>query len=341
MEQDVFVIRPANLGDLDWLHDISSNVGHGFTSLQNDRNFLQKRLAISEQSFAQKLPNEDRIYLFIRENFATKERVAITGIDVAVGHKELFYNFQVSTIAQACEALDIFLEHKVLTLVNNFQHASELITTWVHPDYRGHSHSRSLSLARFLFMAQFSNLFNDQIIAEIRGVSDEQGRSPFWNAVGKHFFAMDFKRADYLTLTCGKQFIADLIPHDPIYIDLLPEAARLVIGTAHMAAQPAKHLLESEGFHYNQHIDIFDAGPVLSIERDKIKTIQNSKCAQVHAIQVKTTKQVEALIYNNRIDAKIAVANIDVVGTGDVVISERTAEMLEIELGEQIRYCIL
>jgi arginine N-succinyltransferase len=33
----------------------------------------------------------------------------------------------------------------------------------------------------------------------MRGISDEQGHSPFWESLGRHFFKMEFSQADYLT----------------------------------------------------------------------------------------------------------------------------------------------
>ena len=41
-------------------------------------------------------------------------------------------------------------------------------------------------------MAEFRERFPAQVMADLRGYFDEQGRSPFWEAIGKHFFDMDF-----------------------------------------------------------------------------------------------------------------------------------------------------
>ena len=75
---------------------------------------------------------------------------------------------------------------------------------------------------------------------------DDHGRSPFWDALGKHFFDVDFPNADYLSLV-NKKFIADLMPKHPIYIPLLPKDAQDVIGKVHEQTEPALKLLEAEG----------------------------------------------------------------------------------------------
>ncbi len=62
------------------------------------------------------------------------------------------------------------------------------------------------------------------MVSELRGVVGPDGVSPFWEALGRHFFKMDFSEADRLSATTDNQFILDLMPKYPIYADLLPEA---------------------------------------------------------------------------------------------------------------------
>ncbi|MGQ7789909.1 arginine N-succinyltransferase [Shigella flexneri] len=52
--------------------------------------------------------------------------------------------------------------------------------------------NRALCLWRF-----FADKFNDKVVAEMRGVIDQHGYSPFWQSLGKRFFSMDFSRADF------------------------------------------------------------------------------------------------------------------------------------------------
>ena len=257
MDQGSYVIRPITHNDFDWLYNSSKIVGAGFTSIQSDQDYLRHRLDIVEKSFAQTIPKEQRIFLFVRENIPSGEIVGLCGIHAKIGYQDIFYNYQISTVSESSKELGIYLEHKILSLVTNFQHASELISFWIHPKYRGQNLSRTLSISRFLFIAQFPDWFGDEIIAEIRGVSDDDGNSPFWEAIGRHFFAMDFKRADSLTLTIGKQYISDLMAHEPIYLDLLSAEAQKVVGVEHTTAGTARYVLESEGFRFNNYIDIF------------------------------------------------------------------------------------
>ncbi|MCA9135161.1 MAG: arginine N-succinyltransferase, partial [Planctomycetales bacterium] len=114
-----------------------------------------------------------------------------------------------------------------------------------------------------------------EVIAELRGVIDDKGRSPFWDGLGRHFFQVDFPIADILS-SSDKQFIAELMPTHPIYVPLLPKAAQAVIGKVHPQTEPARKLLESEGFAFSKMIDIFDGGPCVRCDRKAIRTIVES-----------------------------------------------------------------
>lgn len=339
MEDSSFVIRPVSLNDLNWFYEISQKVGIGLTSLVSDKKYLESRLKLAVASFEQKLPPEQRLYLFVRENLPSRELVGICGLVACVGHNQAFYNYQISKVVQACESLHISLEHTILHLVTNYQHASELVSFWISSEHRGKHISKSLSLCRLLFIAQHPEWFGKEVIAEIRGVCDVSGFSPFWDAVGKHFFAMDFHEADRLTMTVGKQYISDLVPREAIYYDLLPASAQKVIGVAHDDSQTARFLLESEGLKFDHHIDIFDGGPLLSAKLEHIKTLVNNKLARIVRCLPNINAGIYAILYNNKLDARFTTALINVTDSGAVEISDQTAKILGLKNEDQIRYC--
>ncbi len=96
-------------------------------------------------------------------------------------------------------------------------------------------------------MAEFGDWFKPAVIAEMRGVVDGTGHAPFWEALGRHFFGIDFPLADYLSMK-DKRVIGELMPPHPIYIDLLPREVQGILGEVHPETRPALEILQAEGF---------------------------------------------------------------------------------------------
>ena len=333
------VIRPIQAQDLDSLYEVASVVGAGFTSLPADRAVLEKRIYKSENSFGNKIPRGQQNFLLVMEDTAHKKFVGMCGIKAKVGDKTPFYNYKVSTISQCSADLDIYLEHQILQLVNDFQDASELGSLFLHEHYRGHRRGEFLSRARFLLMAQFPAWFSKWVIAEIRGVINQDGHSPFWDAVGKHFFAMEFAKADYLTVSTGKQFIADLIPHHPIYMDFLPAAARAVIGQPHPSSAPAKYLLEKEGFLFHDYIDIFDAGPLLTVSYEAIDTIRQNAVFEIASCPTNVRDSTIAMVSNTNVDFHLTLAQYRKVSETKVELDAHSAKQLAVTAGDKVNVC--
>src|SRR5699024_123992 len=126
-----------------------------------------------------------------------------------------------------------------LHLSNDMTDTSEICSLLLANEYHGGGNGLLLSRCRFMYLDEFSDCFSDKVFAEMRGVSDEQGQSPLWDALGSKFFDMEFARADRLSALGNKSFIAELMPKYPIYLSLLPDSARAVISEVHNNTIPA------------------------------------------------------------------------------------------------------
>ena len=270
------IVRRVRPGDLDAVHALALRAGYGLTTLTSDRALLAKRIAESCASFDRTGPaSEGSSYLFVMEDLETGAIGGTCGIVSKVGILEPFYAYEVKSRLVESEALGVRKEIACLHLVEERNGPSEVGSLFLSKEFRGGGHGRFLSLARFLFLAEHRARFDPIILAEIRGVIDPQGRSPFWDAVGRNFFEVDFATADARSFS-DKQFIAELLPRHPIYIPLLPPEARAVVGEVHEESRGARRILESEGFEYCGMVDIFEAGPVLQAHRDRIRTVAQS-----------------------------------------------------------------
>jgi arginine N-succinyltransferase len=186
-----------------------------------------------------------------------------------------------------------------------------------------------------LFIAHHRNLFADRILAELRGVIDEAGSSPFWDGVAGKFFGMSFQEADEFNAMNGNQFIADLMPKHPIYIAMLPESARNVIGLPHPTGRAAMRMLENEGFTHENYVDIFDGGPTMVARTDQVSSIANAKPTKISAIKEKAqlAHSSEALIATgDKADFRCTFGHI----TPDGAIDGDAAQLLKLDIGSNI-----
>uniref|UniRef100_UPI000F090171 arginine N-succinyltransferase n=1 Tax=Pseudomonas viridiflava TaxID=33069 RepID=UPI000F090171 len=246
------------------------------------------------------------------------------------------YNYQVGLTVSASQELNIYREIPTLFLANDLTGNSELCSLFLRSDARNGLNGRLLSKARMLFIAEFPKLFGNKIIAEMRGMSDENGRSPFWESLGRHFFKMEFSQADYLTGVGNKAFIAELMPKFPLYTCFLSEDARNVIGRVHADTEPALTMLKAEGFSYQGYVDIFDAGPAIECETGKIRAVHDSQ-ALVLAIGTPGDDAPQFLIYNRkREECRITVGPARF-AAGTLVVDPMTAKRLRMSAGDNVR----
>lgn len=216
------IVRPVTSADLPALIELARSTGTGLTTLPANEQRLQHRVSWAEKAFRGEAERGDADYLFVLEDDAGKV-VGISAIAGAVGLREPWYNYRVGLTVSASQELNIHREIPTLFLANDLTGNSELCSLFLHADHRSGLNGKLLSRARFLFIAEFRHLFGDKLIAEMRGMSDEEGRSPFWESLGRHFFKMEFSQADYLTGVGNKAFIAELMPKFPLYTCFLSE----------------------------------------------------------------------------------------------------------------------
>ena len=278
----MMLLRAATEADLMDIHTLALNSGVGLTTLPKDKSVLKIRLARAVRTFnpLSPIPN-DAYYLFVLEDTSTNRIIGTSAIEGKSGGNLPFYTYKVTSHHKACKKLNIQQSHTLLSLSNETEGLSELCTLFLSPDYRKDNNGLLLSKARFLFIANDPSRFTNRLIAEIRGVSDEKGSAPFWDAVGYHFFKCSFTEAVALSTSSNKQHIIDLMPEFPIYTSLLPDIAQKVIGKPHPSSQAAMDILTEEGFKYNHHVDLFDAGPTVEVIRDKIHTLKSSRKANI------------------------------------------------------------
>ena len=334
----MIIIRPIQASDYDALHQIAIESGHGFTSLPVNEELLTKRINHSEASFNKDVSQPgDEGYLFVMEDTETGKVVGTSGIEAAVGLEDAFYHYHLGKVVHNSRELGIYNTVETLSLCNDYTGATEICTLFLGESHRKNNNGRFLSRFRFMFIAEHAERFSDTVIAEMRGVSDSDGRSPFWAWLEEHFFSMDFPTADYLTGIGKKVFIAELMPKYPIYVNLLSKDAQAVINKVHDKTVPALRLLEAEGFARKGYVDIFDAGPTVEANIKSIRTAVESERYQVIIDDVSENNNY--IVCNTKIKGfRAAQASVSIRETAkQVVLTQGVADALLVNEGDWVR----
>lgn len=332
-------LRPATMKDHKAVLKLAKQAGFGMTSLPPDPKVLDEKIRGSIASFSGKKSKKGHeSFFFVFEDAAKKHIAGTCGIKAKIGLEQPFYSYKLTTITQVSTQVDCFQKHTLLQVTNDLTDSTEIGALFLQPDYRRDRIGKMISLARFLFIAAFPKYFSDQVIAEMRGVHDARGISPFYDSLAKPFFNMPFRQADYLNATKGNQFINDLMPKYPIYVNLLPEAAQQVIGKVNAASEPAQKLLERQGFKYTGYVDIFDGGATMLAERAHISAVKNSKLGTIRKIVELPEGTPKYVVSNERFaDFRASFGRL-VDKSGAVTIGPRFAKSLNVKLGDTVRY---
>jgi arginine N-succinyltransferase len=280
----MIVVRVVRADDVEALLALARETGPGLTSFKPDRDGLAARVERVQRTLAGQAERAEAGYFFVMEDSASGEIVGVSGIETEVGLVQPFYNYRVSTVVHASADHHVWTRMSLLSVSHDLTGYAELCSLFLSPRWRTGGAGGLLSRARFMFIAQFRERFPERICAELRGYFDEHGKSPFWEAVGTHFYRIDFNDADYISAHGRKAFLAELTPRYPIYVDLLPQSAQDCVGLTHRDTAPARKMLEAEGLRYQNHVDIFDAGPVLECHISDLHTVRDSVLATVEIV---------------------------------------------------------
>ena len=331
-----FRVRPARADDYQAIYKMAKLTGGGFTNLPPDRVTLVNKLATSAESFGREGDDQaGDLYVFVLEDPKTGVIRGTCQVFGQVGVAQPFYSYHLSTMTQSSPELGKTFRNQMLTLTTDLEGSSEVGGLFLHPECRAGGLGALLARSRYLFMKLHRSRFGNRTLAELRGVMDEAGNAPFWDALAGKFFDMSFPEADDFNAVHGTKFIADLMPRTPIYVVLLTEAAKAVIGHPHPSGRAAMKMLESEGFVYDRYVDIFDGGPTVIAPTDQIRTIRDAHYETVAEIGEGGTQKM--LAATGRLDNfRACCTSVRKIPDKGLGIDRDAAELLEVSEGDQI-----
>ncbi|SAK79323.1 arginine N-succinyltransferase [Caballeronia calidae] len=334
----MIVVRCTQPGDVGALVALAQETGPGLTTFKPDRGALAGRVERARRTLAGDAQAFEAGYFFVMEDTATGDVAGVCGIETEVGLEQPFYNYRVSTVVHASQDMGVWTRMSLLNIAHDLTGYAEVCSLFLSPRYRTAGVGGLLSRSRFMFIAQFTDRFPQRLCAELRGHFDENGESPFWNAVGSHFYQIDFNEADYLSSHGKKSFVAELMPRYPVYLDLLPDSAQHAVGVTHKDTAPARKMLEAEGLRYENHVDIFDAGPVLECHIADLRTVRESVIASVKiGDRPETDGSAKSLVSNTLLEDFRCGATNGAMENGFFLLTRDEAAALRVKEGDNVR----
>ena len=331
-----FRVRPATGDDFAAIYEMAKLTGGGFTNLPPDRGTLVAKLDRSVRSFEREEDGQEGdMYMFVLEDPKAGLIRGTCQVFGQVGVIQPFYSYHLSTLTQTSPELGKTFRNQRLSLTTDLEGSSEVGGLFLHPGSRAGGLGSLLARSRYLFIKQHRARFGNRVLAELRGVMDEAGNAPFWDALAGKFFGMSFPEADEFNAVHGTKFIADLMPRSPVYVALLSDAARAVIGQPHPSGRAALRMLEEEGFSYDRYIDIFDGGPTVTAQTDQIRTVRESSFETV--CEIGEGGRTKMLLAAGRLkDFRACFASTKRAAKKGLCIDAGAAELLGVKVGDQV-----
>ena len=335
----MLVVRAARPGDLPALERLAGTATPRLTNLPAHRDRLEERITRSQRSFSRAVdfPGDEH-YTFVLEDRERGEVVGTATIRAQAGAVDAYYTYRQETLIHASQQLNVRREVQTLSLSHEVSEASLLCALSLDPRYKGTSAESLLRRARLMFIAQYPERFADLLAVAFPGFLDEAGESPFWASVGEHFFQRGYQEINHIAGVRSKSFIAEVMPQFPLYLPLLTPQARAAIGREHPDHESALEEMLAEGFVRSRHVDIFDAGPVIKGERERLETFRRASWHPVRIRPAASLPDAEpAMIANQKLgEFRCVVARYALSPTGQLMLSPEHAEILGVEEGRAV-----
>jgi arginine N-succinyltransferase len=278
----MFVVRPVETTDIPALEALAAVVTPGVHTLPRTRKTIERAVERSLASFAAQpdLPGEES-YFFVLDA-PGKSLAGTAAIAATAGSSGTFFSFRNDVLSQVSRDLNISHNVHALTLCSDLTSHSQLSSFYMRERRTASPEAALLSRARLLFAAAAPQRFSEKFFASMAGITDADGHSPFWEALGRKFFQMDFLEAERMIEGArNRSLIVELMPHYPVYVPLLPGEAQAAMGQVHAEGELPFGILSAEGFEPDEYVDIFDGGPILQAHKNALRSFSHSMARSV------------------------------------------------------------
>lgn len=330
-----FYVRSVQVDDVSVLYDLARQ----FTllNLPADKKIIADKIERSVASFAGEKSRAEAEYMFV---VVDREDGSIAGCALILAKngtpQSPNFSFKLLKKERFSRDLGVGFIHQILRLNMNTDGPTEVGGLVVDRAYRRRPEKvgRLISLSRFMYIGMHPQRFEKDLHAEMAPPLTDEGRSEFWEALGRRFTGMPYKEADMISQQ-NNGFIQSLFPEEDIYLALLDSKARLVLGRVAEETQAALHLLNRIGFRYKEEVDPFDGGPHLGCPTSEVSIIKKAKWVKVKKSKAATFSQ-STLIGFERDNGFLGGASSYALEGDSVVLPDATLATLEIGEGDSV-----
>jgi arginine/ornithine succinyltransferase subunit-like protein len=175
------------------------------------------------------------------------------------------YSYHLGRVVHAATELNLFRVQRTLQLCNDHTAESELADLACAPGLDFDAQVEALEALIGSALARIEaerSAFGQRLIVELAGVRDAQGHSPFWQGLGRFFYADDPAQAQARLGQDWRSHLAALLPKQILYLSFLGEAAQDALGRVGEPGLAAEQALRRCGLAFSQHVRIDDGGPL-------------------------------------------------------------------------------
>ena len=330
--RNCYLIRPFELSDAPALLDLILQSSGGLSSLQPRLDFLRDYIQSSVNSFGGRYPLE-KPHKYLLGMFEHGQKIKKGGrligcsaVKTQIGIESPFINFDLQGDG----------ENQVLRASTRFRGATEVGSLFLHPDYRDSGLGRYLAKVRYHLIGAEPWRFGDMVIAELRGICGKEG-SPLYDHLFEYKLDKTFLEADAEYFDRDPKSLGDIVPIGDVPTYDFPIEVKMSLAQPHPTGIGAMRLLQREGFIFSGTIDLFDAGPIMSVHRDTIRTTMQTKTLPCLSATDLIDAQDSLISVGTVADFRAVVTPATEIDRG-VLIPQRALDTLGVEAGAQLRF---
>ena len=326
-DRNCYLIRPIKLGDAPALLELIEQSSGGLSSLQPRLDFLKDYIQTSVSSFGGMYPLEKpHKYLLAMFEYPSGRLIGCSAVKTQIGIESPFINFDLHGDG----------ENQTLRASSRFKGATEVGSLFLHPDYRDSGLGRYLAKVRYHLIGSEPWRFGDMVIAELRGICGKEG-SPLYDHLFEYKLDKTFLEADAEYFDRNPNSLGDIVPIGNVPTYDFPIEVKMSLAQPHPTGIGAMRLLQNEGFIFSGTIDLFDAGPIMSVHRDTIRTTLQTKTMPCLSATDLIDAQDSLISVGTVADFRAVVTPAAELDRG-VLVPQRALEAIGVKAGTSLRF---